>query len=392
MMNKEKDYLIKLCASFLNGKNQILDESIDYSMLFELSNAHNLSAVVFCVLKNADNKDIIDKEVFKKFEDDFYNAVFRYSLQSSVAGELSAAFEENEIKYVFFKGIQIRDFYPVPQARVMGDIDVLIPAESRERAKEILQSRGFASVNSNGPVWDYRKNGVTIEVHTKIISGKVGSANAEEGFANALENADFKSFRGELGDDFHFAYLLTHIAHHFWFYGAGIKMILDLAAYMKFREIDIQAVLSKMREIGLEDFAKVILSICFKWFSVGEDFGRETKTAEEFLASFGAFGNRNRNKAAVVERKELEEGKETSKFKTRLRLAFPSYEKMKNIPYIGFIEGKPYLTPAAWAYRFYYNYKNRKDFVKQTTKSIGNEKTKELAEKELEFFEEIGLL
>ena len=70
-MNSEKDYLIKLCGDFLNGKNEPLDESIDYSMLFEFSNAHNLSAAVFCVLKNAENTDVIEKDVFKKFEDDF---------------------------------------------------------------------------------------------------------------------------------------------------------------------------------------------------------------------------------------------------------------------------------------------------------------------------------
>ena len=391
-MNKEKEYLLKLCGNFLNGKNEPLDESIDYSMLFELSNAHNLSAAVFCVLKNAENIDLIEKDVFKKYEDDFYNAVFRYSLQGGIAEELSSVFEENEIRHIFFKGTQLREYYPVAQARVMGDIDVLIPENSREKAKEALVSNGYKLVNSNGPVWDYTKNGVTVEVHTKIISGKVGSSNAEEGFLDAIDHAEFKGFRGELDNSYHFAYLLTHIAHHFWFYGAGIKLILDLAAFMKARDIDINAVLEKMREIGLEDFAKVILSVCNKWFGVGVDFKKDTKTTEEFLASFGAFGNASRNKAAVVERKELEEGKTPSKFMSRLRLAFPSYQKMKNIPYISFIDGRPYLIGAAWVYRFYYNFRYRKEFVKKTTENIGDEKTSELAKKELLYFEEIGLI
>ena len=391
-MNSEKDYLIKLCGDFLNGKNEPLDESIDYSMLFEFSNAHNLSAAVFCVLKNAENTDVIEKDVFKKFEDDFYNAVFRYSIQGSIIEELSAVFEESEIKHIFFKGAQLREYYPVPQARVMGDIDVLIPENCREKAKDALLSNGYKLVNSNGPVWDYTKNGVTVEVHTKIISGKVGSSNAEESFLDAIDHAEFKGFRGELENSYHFAYLLTHIAHHFWFYGAGIKLILDLAVFMKARDIDINCVLEKMREIGLEDFSKVILSVCSKWFGIGEDFGRDTKTTEEFLSSFGAFGNLSRNKAAVVERKELEEGKTPSKIMSKLRLAFPSYQKMKNIPYISFIEGRPYLIGAAWIYRFYYNFRYRKEFVKKTTDAIGDEKTSELAKKELLYFEEIGLL
>ena len=391
-MTKEKEYLLKLCGDFLNGKTATLDKSIDYSMLFELSNAHNLSAVVFSVIKNAENKSIIDNGVYESFEDDFYNAVFRYSLQGSVIEELSSLFEKNEIKHIFFKGAQLRDYYPVPEARIMGDIDILIYPESRDTVKKILIENGYELVNSNGPVYDYSKSGVNIEVHTKIISGKVGSSNAETCFLDAMEHAEFSGFGGKLDNSYHFAYLLTHIAHHFWFYGAGVKLILDLAAFMRSESVDLNAVLEKMNEIGLEEFSKVILSVCKKWFDEGEDYNRDIKTTEEFLVSFGAFGNLNRNKAAVVERKELEEGKETSKFATKLRLAFPSYEKLKNIPYISFIEGRPYLIGAAWVYRLYYNFKNRRDFVKKATNSIGSEQTKDLAKKELTYFEEIGLI
>lgn len=391
-MNKEKEYLIKLCDNYLKLKNESLDESIDYSMLFELSNAHNLSAVVFCVIKNAENQDIVDKEIFKKFEDDFYNAVFRYSLQGGIIQEISELFEKNEIRYVFFKGSQIKEYYPVAQARVMGDVDVLIFPESREKAKEVLCQSGYELVNSNGPVWDYSKSGVVVEVHTKIISGKVGSSNAETCFLDAIEHAQFDSFEGKLDSNYHFAYLLTHIAHHFWFYGAGVKLILDLAAFQMKEKVDFDVVLSKMCEIGLEDFSKVIISVCKKWFDEGLNFEKDTKTTEEFLVSFGAFGNRNRNKAAVVERKELEEGKNPSRFMTRLRLLFPAYSKLKDIPYISFINGRPYLIVAAWIYRLFYNLRHRKEFIKNATASLGSEKTKDLAKKELEYFEEIGLV
>lgn len=391
-MKKEKEFLIRLCSDYLNNKAQALDESIDYSMLFELSNAHNLSASVFCVIKNSPNKEIIESEIFKKFEDDFYNAVFRYSLQGSIAQEMSDILSKNEIKHVFFKGIQLREYYPVPQSRVMGDIDVLISPDSRERAREVLTENGFRLVNSNGPVWDYSKNGVTVEVHTKIISGKVGSSDAESYFLDAIDHAQFDGFSGKLENNYHFAYLLTHIAHHFWFYGAGIKLVLDLAAFMKAEEINLDAVLKIMSEIGLEDFSKVVLSVCQKWFGVGKDYACSTQTTEEFLTSFGAFGNLNRNKAAVVERKELEEGKKTSRFMTKLRLLFPPYRKLKEIPYISFIEGRPYLTPIAWIYRIFYNLKNRRAFIKKATGSIGSDETNDLAQKELKYFEEIGLL
>ena len=112
---------------------------------------------------------------------------------------------------------------------------------------------------------------------------------------------------------------------------------------------------------------------------------------EEFLTSYGVFGNVNRNNSAVIERKELEEGKNISSFSTRLRLLFPPYEKLKNIPYISFIEDKPYLTPAAWVYRIYYNFRYRGKFVKDAAKDIGSDESKNEARKEMAFFKEIGL-
>ena len=110
------------------------------------------------------------------------------------------------------------------------------------------------------------------------------------------------------------------------------------------------------------------------------------------MTSFGAFGNVRRTKAAIIERKELEEGKKTSALMTRLRLLFPPYRKLKNIPYIKFIDGRPYLLPYAWIYRIIYNFKHRKQLVKSSTMGIGSDESKSEAENELAYFKEIGLL
>ena len=109
------------------------------------------------------------------------------------------------------------------------------------------------------------------------------------------------------------------------------------------------------------------------------------------MLGFGAFGNINRNKAAVVKRKAIEDGHD-SNFMTKLTLLLPSYKKMKNIPYVKFIDGRPYLLPFAWIYRIIYNFKNKKDFVKEATSNLDGDETRQEAQKEIDYFEEIGLL
>lgn len=390
-MNKEQQYLVTLCRAYLYGEKVTLREDIDYEKLYVLAKSHNLSAICFCVIKNSTNRNIINTDIYKKFEDIFFETIFRFDEQSKVIDEIVTLLTDADCDYVLFKGSEIRNYFPVAQVRAMGDIDILIPQDKRDSVKNLLCENGYTIKNSNGPVYDYIKNNTLIEIHTKIVSGKVGNSNAENFFENAFEHIS-ENDRHRLDENYNFAYLLTHIAHHFWFYGAGIKMILDLAVMECKYNIDFDIVLAYMEKIGLAEFSKVIISVCYKWFGVGKCFDCNTQETENFLVSFGAFGNLNRNKAAVVERKELETGKKASKLKTTFNLLFPSYNKIKNIPYISFIEGRPYLLPLAWIYRIFYNIIKRKKLVSDVASNLGKKETSAQAENELKFFEEIGLL
>lgn len=388
-MTNEMKYMLDYTRAYLN--NEKINEPIEINLerLYALSKAHNLAAIVFSVIK--DNPDAKASSAYPKFEECFYDSITRYDYQASIINEISEVFSAAEIKHIFFKGAKIKEYYPIPELRSMGDIDILIYPNDRQTAKQELIKNGFELINYNGPVYDYKKDDILIEVHTKIVSGKVGSCNAEEYFENAVDYANFEGYSGELNAEYHFCYLITHIAHHFWFYGAGAKMILDLAVMQKSFALDFEIINKHLEKLGLLEFAKTILTVCNKWYGVGTDYNIDTEKTEEFLSSFGAFGNLNRNKAAVVRRKSLEEGKK-SVLAAKLSLLFPSYRKIKDIPYMRFMEGRPYLLTAGWIYRIFYNLKYRKEFVSNATSTLADEQTQAEAEKEIKFFEEIGLL
>lgn len=391
-MNKEQKYLIELTRCCLINEKAVLKEDIDYKHLFLLARDHNLSGVIYCAVSSAENKDIIDRELFSALENRFYDLIYTSNIQMQTLEELKELLSKAQIRFVPFKGAVLRDMFPVAESRAMGDIDILIDEKNRGSVKKLLTENGYKCKNSNGPVWDYEKNGVLFEVHTSILNGKIGACNAPEYFKNAIDNAVFNGFEGAFSDEYHFEYLLCHIAHHFWFYGAGIKLILDLAVMLKHGGIDLDKVISDLDACGLAEFSKTVLSVCFKWYGFGRDYGTDIEKTEEFLACHGAFGTTNRSAASVIERKNIEEGKKSGAFTSRLRLLFPSYEKMKEIPYIKFIEGRPFLTPFAWVYRLFYNIKNRKQFMMTAVKELGDVKSENQAAQEFDYFKEIGLL
>ena len=391
-MDKEQKYLIELSRAYLDEERISLKGDIDYKRLYSLAREHNLCGVLYCAVKNAESKDVIEKELFNRLENTFFDLVYTSNMQVQTLGEVKALLSQAQIRFVLFKGAVLRNLFPVAESRSMGDTDLLIDKENRNKVKELLTANGFICKSSNGPVWDYEKNGVLFEVHTSALNGKAGSGDVKEHFENAIERAVFNGYEGVFPDEYHFEYLIAHIAHHFCFYGAGIKLVLDLAAVLKKCNVNLDRVLLNLSECELSDFARVILSVCFKWYGVGRDFGISTQKTEDFLACHGAFGNSNRSTAAVLERRAIEENASLGKISSKMRLLFPSYEKMKEIPYIKFIEDRPYLTPLAWAYRLFYNIKNRKDFMKTAVSELGSDNARAQAADEYDYFKEIGLI
>ena len=159
----------------------------------------------------------------------------------------------------------------------MGDIDLLINPANRQASKKALMSSGFACTAQNGPVYDYRKGDVLLEVHTALISD---DPRCETAFANAMDQAQFEGCCGKLEDNYHFAYLIAHLAHHFRFYGAGIKLILDLAVMLQRCRIDEKAVLTLCEKAGLAQFAKIVLTVCYRWYGVGTPYVDDTADCE----------------------------------------------------------------------------------------------------------------
>ena len=390
-MNKEEKILIELCNAFAHNEQIRLNGGFDFARLYKLARAHNLTAVCHCALQNTENGSDIPEKFKNALLNSFYDIVYNSQRQQNCIDELRELFTASQTPYILFKGAILRNYYPVGEARAMGDIDLLIKQSDRDTVKNLLTKAGFKCTLQNGPVYSYEKNDVLVEVHTTLIS----EYNVYP-FDNPFEHAHFDNCEGTLESNFHFAYLIAHTAHHFRFYGAGIKLILDLALMQKNESIDLDIVFKYLEAAGLCTFAKTILTVCHKWFNAGKDFADEnspaTKKTEDYLCACGAFGSELDNKGAVITRRELEQGHSTSSFMLKLRLAFPSYERMKEIDYIKFLNGRRYLTAYAWCYRFFYILKHKKSLMKNAVGSLGDSKTTAQAYEQLDFFEEIGLI
>ena len=115
-----EQYLIYLLKSFLNEKTDVIPppESVSLEKLYQLCQKHNVAAIAYAVLSLAD----MDEELLTKFKDAMVGAVYRNTVLDSMISEVLDQFESFRIPYAILKGYRLKQDYPVPEFRTMGDV------------------------------------------------------------------------------------------------------------------------------------------------------------------------------------------------------------------------------------------------------------------------------
>lgn len=387
-MNNEEKLLLNVCRSYFDGRELEICDKINWDSFCLLTKNHNLTSVCHCVFNN--NKNKVPDDVQALFLDRFLDLVLIYEKQSALYDDIKNCLKEEAIPFVSFKGIVLRELYPVSESRTMGDIDILINQADEKRIKTAFKKIDLIYDNTSSYVDTYKREGLAIEVHRKLDEKYC------EAFDDAFGRAVFTGNEGRFEDDYHLAYLIAHTAKHFRDYGAGIRLVLDIAFMLKEKDINTDKVFEILEKSNLKKFGEILFSVCYEWFGLGRKYvSVSDKVFDSFLKG-GAFKNSFDSNSDTVSRLKtlnaIGNGKSSSPLKLKLKLAFPSYESLRKLPYIKFIEGRRWLVPFAWIYRFFYNLKNSKKQMLENVKNIDDKKTMELAHDELEFLEEVGLL
>lgn len=159
-MTKEQEYLISLLAAYISGEKIILQPDTDYRLLFNTAKIHNLACPVFCAISGAENTNEINENLFAEYQGAFLDSVYINNMQMQIFGEIKALLAKNGIKFVPFKGAVLRELYPDPEARTMGDIDLLIEKGRQKQVKVLLCANGFENTVCGSGEWVYTKGGV----------------------------------------------------------------------------------------------------------------------------------------------------------------------------------------------------------------------------------------
>ncbi len=319
-MNEEKRYFIELLSSFVN-ETVPKGKSVDFMGLYRLADIHDVGGIIANQLKLVDNGFIPDGEVKSYFNQSLGYTVKNYALREN-AYEMTKEFLVScKCKHVFVKGINIMRYYPQPELRTSGDIDVIVEENSLETLYKEAKSRGLIIKEYVSHTLTLMFFNTEIEIHSQpdVLSNY---------FDGLFDIADKKSeYEYRLNEYDELLFVICHLAKHLAYRGAGIRMLLDVDLIIRgIESFDSARFFRLCKEAEILKTAEIITSLCKLWFGTPVESTLEIdpdllNKLEDVFLDGGSFGY----EMSTVPAKYVG----GSRLKVILKMAFPDKEYLK---------------------------------------------------------------
>ncbi len=280
-----------------------------------------------------------------------YFAASEYQLNE--LKKITESFDEKGIDYMPLKGSVLKRYYPAPELRPMGDIDILIKLDQYSDISDCMVELGYYEERISDHELNWFKNETLVELHKRLIP----SYNTD--FYNYFEDGwklavlkQGKSNVYELSSENMLIYLFTHFSKHYRDAGIGILHLVDLFVYMRrFDKIDTVFVESELNKLGLLKFYKNILKtieVCFNGSLTNDIVNRII----ERIFDSGSYGSQSAQILSTTVKK-------TKNVKHKKMVRFTLFFKRVFMPYgemcrkYKVLKRFPFLLPFFWIYRIF---------------------------------------
>ena len=353
-MNVEQIFFLQVLKNHLAGEKTCPIEDIEWDNLIAIAKIHQVEGILFYQCK-----DFVPDQFRSSLESIFHATLFYYINRENDLKEVKRLFNKSDISLITVKGLSVASCYPAAALRTMGDIDILVHREDKEKAGELLESLGYnVGVKAPDYDWAYFRNKSHFELHHQLLYDEPSNPKLQVDFFNKYWNYVRD---GSLDWSFHFLFLIAHLRKHMLYSGAGFRMFYDIAAVIRNDPgLNWKWIEEKLNYLEMDKFSSTCFFLIENWFGVKAPVSYDQLDvsfldyATEKIFANGIFGFDDANNRLNGDiNKILQPGKSKSiaRVQMTIRYLFPKYIHMRYIPYYSFIEGRPWLLPAAWGYR-----------------------------------------
>lgn len=224
-------------------------------------------------------------------------------------------FGQESISYAILKGYAAAIYYPKPQYRSMGDLDLIVSQKELNHANEVMRNKyGKPTINnmrndkSLAREYIFKNEGFIIELHRRfsdlpmpyqndLLNDWIEQDLLSPNLVKTQNNVVFNMLSEEING----LVLLAHISQHLEG-GLGLRQIIDWMLYVNCCLSDNKwsAFANNARELGLETLAITVTKMCQMYLGLSSDNIHWADSAEidlceelmDFVLSCGNFGNK----------------------------------------------------------------------------------------------------
>ena len=202
---------------------------------------------------------------------------------NAVAGKLFSMLREDGLRCCILKGQGNALMYPKPYSRTPGDIDVWINA-SRERIMEYARKKFELGDDIRLQHLETSLDGVPVELHffPCSMNNPIYHARLQKWFRrNAdLQCSHIVSLPDGAGDiavpttAFNVVYQLTHLYHHFFDEGIGMRQIIDYYYVISMLNVNCEMLTwlpKELKHLGLWKFARAVMYVLHEVLGLSEE-------------------------------------------------------------------------------------------------------------------------
>lgn len=372
--NREQDYLLVLLRCALKQEKAPAPDNVDMKALLKLAVSQQVYNTVLPCLDEIDALPEEDKEKWNNYR---LTELQRTIVVNNERNHILSQFDEQNIKYIFLKGLVLRELYPQTAMRQMSDNDIMFDASRREDVKKIMLANGYYLSSQTDKSDDYYKEPYTmLELHRELFNHEYmkETYTADLIWQNA-EKADGMNCRYIMSNEDNYAFTLLHMFKHYIMEGCGVRFLCDMyllnqhsqnldfvyidSLLQKIQDNPKAALIEDLPDLPIPKFKNMVNDLVNAVFC-GSEITAEAQALLNDMLSGGVYGS-----GKTLQDKIDEQG---GRFRYVLSRTFPAKENIfENYP---LSKKYKWLLPFFYIKRIFDKLKYRKSFVKREIKAL----------------------
>lgn len=356
------EYFVYLISCWLNDEKPRGSEETNWQGIYALAEKHGVTAVIASIISELPQGSRPKGKLLSAFKQQFDYAKHNFDDKMQAMTKLIDVLSQAETDHLLVKGAVLRFLYSSPELRTSGDTDVVLRQSDYEDSIKALKQAGFKVDFIRQNVSQVVYHGEIFDLHTELESINIQSKIYYSTPFDDISESTGHTYK--LKPIYHLLYIITHTAYHLKNGGAGIRMIMDIDALLRYYpDMDMEKFMAICDNIKIKRTAQALIALSKKWFNtpVGIDYTFEDTDERSFYENLsqliingGIFGYKNGGVGMInLQRSMGEDGKADFKvsLKAFVKWLFPSAEYLKRFYY--YCYKHPILVPAAWFHRFF---------------------------------------